>query len=64
MSEIVNGGRNPVCLKDREALSLASVEARESERSSPRGWKDVQLKDLPSVGHQLAQVGLWINNRD
>lgn len=64
MSEIVNGGRNPVCLKNREALSLASKEVRESERPSPRGRKDVQLKDLPPVGHQRAQIGLWINNRD
>lgn len=31
MSKIMNGGRDPVYLKDREVLSLATLEGRERD---------------------------------
>lgn len=31
MSKIMNGGRDPVCPRDREVLSLATLEGRERD---------------------------------
>lgn len=44
MSKIMNGGRDPVYPRDREVLSLVTLEGRERPRL--RGEKQVQL---PSV---------------
>ena len=44
MSKIMNGGRDPVYPRDREVLSLVTLEGR--ERLRLRGEKQVQL---PSV---------------
>ena len=41
MSKIMNGGRDPVCPRDREILSLATLEY--GERPRLRGQKQVQL---------------------